>query len=164
MALTIAAMEEELIEELRPYMAITKMDVSTKDGNNVSLRSVIRRAIEACGGSIADFPYVTDADIATITAGAGRLWLVARIYLLEKVWDHWAKFDERKGDTDQKLREVAKDLAKRVDTLKEELANPEEAGGVAILPSAPEVGEISAGSDIPHDPFRWGFSRRPFPY
>src|SRR4051812_14427807 len=93
MGLTVSAMEEELIEEFRPYMTLLRMDVSTKDGNNANLRSVIRRAVEACGGTIADFPYITDADIATITAGAGRLWLVARIYLLEKLWDWWAKFD-----------------------------------------------------------------------
>lgn len=164
MGLTVSAMEEELIEEYRPYMALLRMDVSTKDGNNANLRSVIRRAVEACGGTIADFPYVTDDDLSTITAGAGRLWLVARIYLMEKLWDWWAKFDQRDGDTEQKLRPVAQDLAKRVAELKAELANPEEVNGVAILPSAPEVGTIDAGSEVPHDPFRWGRVPRPFPY
>jgi hypothetical protein len=106
--------------------------------------------VVSCGGTIAQYPFVTDGDLASVTQGPERVALIALLNVLKTIWGHWAKFDQRDGDTDQKLSQIADRLEKRIKAIEESLLNPETAGGVIVMPSAPEIGIIKAGTERPY--------------
>jgi hypothetical protein len=146
--LTVATLEEELAEEIGPYLAICGMDaVPTPDGSNVSMRGPIRKAVARSGGTIAEYPFVTDADVATATADPERIALRARLYGLEKCWGNWAKFDQRDGDTEKKLRQLGEALEKRIKALKDELNEEEPGIDAPTGAEASDIGKIRAGTE-----------------
>jgi hypothetical protein len=119
--------------------------------------------VESAGGSVADWPAVTDADVGTIQVAPSRFGKIMVLRGLEKAWGNWPKWDQKDGDAEHKLRGLGDALLKRIDQLKSDLAAaPGEEGGEIVVADAPEIGQIQAGSYIPNDPFRW--VRGPFPY
>jgi hypothetical protein len=162
--LTVATLEEYLAEEIGPYFAVCKLNATpTLDGSNKDMRGVIRDAVESAGGSVADWPAVTDADVGTIQVAPSRFGKIMVLRGLEKAWGNWPKWDQKDGDAEHKLRGLGDALLKRIDQLKSDLAAaPGEEGGEIVVADAPEIGQIQAGSYIPNDPFRW--VRGPFPY
>lgn len=162
--ITVATLEEALAEEVGPYFTVCKLDSTpTLDGTNKDMRGVIRDSIEQAGGSIADWPNVTDGDLATVQTGPRKLVKLMIIRGLEKCWGNWPKWDQKDGDSEQRLRQLADGLLKRIEQLQAELAaKPGEEGGDAIIAQAPEIGQIKAGSYVENDPIRW--RPGPFPY
>lgn len=161
--LTVATLEEALAEEVGPYFAVCKLDSTpTDDGTNKDMRGVIRDSIEQAGGSIGDWPNVTDGDVGTVQIGPRRLVKLMIIRGLEKCLGNWPKWDQKDGDSEQKLRQLGDALLKRIEQLQAELsAKPGEEGGEVIVASAPEIGCIQAGR-LTNDPMRW--RPGPFPY
>jgi hypothetical protein len=163
--LTVATLEEALAEEIGPYYAVCKLNATpTVDGSNKDMRGVIRDAVEQAGGTIAEFPFVTDADVATVQIGPRKLIKLMVIRGLEKAWGNWPKWDQKDGDSEHKLRQLGDALLKRIEQLQAELAaKPGEEGGEPIIVHAPESGVIQAGSHVQHDPHKWTYGE-PFPY
>lgn len=161
MALTRALVERELIGDFGPYIAICKLNAVIQDGTNPSLEGPIREAVIAAGGTIEEWPFVTDGDIATITGSAVRFMFFARINVLEKVWGNWAHVDQKSGEEQQMLDQLAKRIKEKIAALKEELKDPEILGIDVVGP--PSSGVISVGSYIQHDPLNPRFFDR-FPY
>lgn len=162
--LTVATLEEALAEEIGPYYAVCRLNATpTADGSNKDMRGVIRDAVELAGGSIADWPNVTDADVATVQTPPRRLVKIMILRGFEKCWGNWPKWDQKDGDAEHKLRGLGDALVKRMDQIKAELeAKPGEEGGEPFVESAPEIGQIQVGSYIANDPYRWIGGR--FPY
>lgn len=147
MAIARATVERELLQEVGPYFRVCQLDSTTQDGSNVAMEGPIRLAIEACGGSVVDWPYVTDADIATITESASRLIYFSKYYCFDKCWGNWPHTDQSHGSESQSLDQLAKRLRERLAEYKEELKDPDIVpGGALIEIEAPESGKIEAGT------------------
>jgi hypothetical protein len=163
MAWTVADLEAELWGAFGPLLTLVKLS-TVVDGSRPALRSVIRDAVEAAGGTVANPPEVTDDDIATIPVGHLIYRKLADLYILEKIWGNWALVDMKKGTTEQKLSQLADRIQKKIEELKKELADPDSPiASLGIPIPAAEVGKIIAGSYVPHDPFFGRFGDR-FPY
>jgi hypothetical protein len=152
---TRADVEDELIEELAPYMAVTgTMNAITRDGTNKSLAGPIRKAIGQCGGTVLAPPAVTDVDVATVTADFERLIHFARYHLLLKIRGNWPHVDQQKGPTSQSLDQLAKRIKEWIDEYIEEFKDPDAViPGSEVYDGAPEVGLIEAGRDQFLDPY-----------
>jgi hypothetical protein len=152
---TRADVEDELIEELGPYLAVTgTMDALTRDGSNKSLAGPIRKGIGNCGGTVAAPPAVTDLDVASVTSDFERLIHMARYHLLLKVRGNWPHVDQSKGPTSQSLDQLAKRIKDWIDEYLEEFKDPDAVTpGTVVVDGAPEIGLIEAGRDQFIDPY-----------
>ena len=151
---TRAEVEDELIEELGPYMAVTgSMDAIKRDGTNKSLAGPIRKGVGQCGGTVATPPLVTDADVATVTTDFERLIHICRYHLLLKIRGNWPFVDQAKGPTRQDLDQLAKRIKEWIDEYIEEFKDPESApGAVEVYDPSPESGLLGAGTEELIDP------------
>lgn len=164
MAWTVETMEAELWSAFGPYFTLVGLGVVDGGGARPALRAIIRDAVEAGGGTIADPPLVTDADIATMKIGHLGYKKVVALHALETIWGNWAKVDVKSGTTEQKLDQLAKRIQDKIKALTEELADPDSPTSILGIPiPAADIGEIIVGSYVPHDPYRWRYGDR-FPY
>ena len=167
MAWTKADLEAELWEAFGPYFNLVKLDTMNEFGTRPGLHSIIRDAVEASGGTIANPPEVTDTDVATMQLGHLGYQKVASLYALEKIWGNWAKVDVKGGLTEQKLNQIAERIQAKIKAIQAELADPDSPTSIITTPiPASDIGVMIAGIVIPHDPFApytWTGNRR-FPY
>jgi hypothetical protein len=152
---TRADVEDELIEELGPYMAVTgTMDALKRDGTNKSLAGPIRKSVGQCGGTVAAPPLVTDADVNSITTSFEQLIHIARYHLLLKIRGNWPYVDQQKGPTSQSLDQLAKRIKEWIDEYVEEFKDPDAVTpGTVVIDGTPEIGLIEAGRDQFIDPY-----------
>lgn len=149
MAFTRADIEEELIEECGPFVAVVGGNALTKDGTNKSLEGPIRRAIERSGGTVADPPLVTDADVATVTGSFSTLTFFARYFLLQKCRSRWAEWDQKQGNESQNLSDIRKALDAMIEEINEQLKDPDLIPGVEVNDiGVASSGLIEAGTDF----------------
>lgn len=150
MPLTVAAIEEELLTELGPYLATVGLDAATADGTNPSLRGPIRRAVLHLGGSTAGPIAVADADLLPFEGWqVERLLDVAKLRAFEICWGNWPKVSFSAGGNSQQLSDLADRLKAWIDFLTKRIAEPYGLG-VPIGPGASARGLIDAGRCVPY--------------
>jgi hypothetical protein len=153
---TRADIQKVLIRELGPWLSVAGLDGETQDTPNDSLEHAIGRAITSGGGSVLAPPTVTDDDVATVTVGFYKFAVLAQFYLLDTIWGNWPYVDQKDGDTEQKLNQLADRLVKKQDAILEQLADPSIVEALKV-PSPPLITRIKSGSVgfmLPLNPYR----------
>jgi hypothetical protein len=143
---TRADVQKVLVRELGPFLGVAGLDGETQDTPNDSMENAIGRAIVDSGGTVASPPEVTDADVATVTGGFYKFMLLCQFYLLDTIWGNWPYVDQRDGDTEQKLNQLAQRLTEKQDAILKQLTDPEIIGALK-LPGRPIIGTIKPGSN-----------------
>lgn len=151
MAATVNSLIAELTEEFGPVMAAASMPDSY-------LLGPIRKAILQGGGSIADPPSVTDADVQTATAPFDTLVTYAKLHLIRKFLGNYAGVDMKSGEESQSLSQLAKRMQELQTEVKEDLKDPDDPLTMR-RPTPPQIGIIQEGTSIPGGvyPFRAGW-------
>jgi hypothetical protein len=147
---TLAEVQTLLVGELGPFLEVTGLDQTTGTPN-ASLMPAIGLAISAAGGTIQNPPTVTDTDVATVS-GFYRFVTLAKYYLLDTIWGNWPYVDQRDGDTEKKLSQLAERLQKKQDAIEKALKDPDAIAALKV-PGPPRVGAIKVGSTGHLNPF-----------
>lgn len=153
---TRADVQKVLIRELGPFLAVSGLDGETQDTPNDSLENAIGRAITSSGGTVANPPTVTDDDVATVTGGFYKLAVLAEYYLLDTIWGNWPYVDQKDGDTEQKLNQLADRLEQKQEAILAQITDPTIIEAMKV-PGPPVIGRIKTGSlgfMSPRNPFR----------
>lgn len=153
---TRADIQKVLIRELGPWLSVAGLDGETQDTPNDSLEHAIGRAIIGSGGTVQNPPTVTDADVGTITGGFYSFAVLAQYYLLDTIWGNWPYVDQRDGDTEQKLNQLADRLQKKQEAIQEQLKDPDLIAALKV-PPLPMIARIKVGSSgflLPANPFK----------
>lgn len=152
MPTTVATLQAELLEECKPIASIVGLDVETVEGIATSLAGPIRKAIIAGGGTVSDPPNVTDADVATASAGFDSLALYGKFFLLKKCRSRWHLVDMKSGEESQMLNQLSTRLKELENEIKEDLKDPDAIENVKVA-GPPSIGIIEAGRTRIYDPF-----------
>ena len=117
-------------------MEAVEMDV-TSEGSNADLNGPIGFSIRKCGGAVASFGAVADADISAFEEDEyDKLIDIAEYRLLLNIKGRWGKVDIRAGQLSENLSQFGKDLDEDIKTALENLRNIHGFG----------VGSISGGA------------------
>jgi len=136
MSLTRANFEAELVTRQQGRMEAVEMDV-TSEGSNADLNGPIGFSIRKCGGAVASFGAVADADISAFEEDEyDKLIDIAEYRLLLNIKGRWGKVDIRAGQLSENLSQFGKDLDEDIKTALENLRNIHGFG----------VGSISGGA------------------
>jgi len=110
MSLTRANFEGELVSRQQSRLEAVGMAV-THDGSNTDLNSPIGYAIRNCGGSVASFGLVVDADLSSFEEeDYDQLLDVAEYRLLLSIKGRWGKVDVKAGQLSESLSQFSKDI------------------------------------------------------
>lgn len=144
MPITLAKVVSDISEDLGGFMSKIGL---TESG----LEAPIRDAVPLAGGTLSDPTEVTDADLSTVT-NYPRLLIFARLHTIRRLWGLWAEVDQKDGDVEQKLNQLAERLEKKEKAILDQLKDPEIAG-IVVIETPPVIGQIKAGETIPVFPF-----------
>lgn len=154
---TRADLEAEAIGDLRPYVAVTRLDATTIDGTNADLAGPIRKAILASGGAVADAPAVTDEDVATCTAPFDTVAFHVRLHTLYKCRGNWARVDMRQGMEEQKLKQLFDMMQAQIEDMETQLEEDPELVTDGSINQPPVSGVMEAGGCDPYHPLTGRF-------
>ena len=116
MALTRAQFETELVARQQGRMEEVEMAV-TSEGSNADLNGPIGFSIRKCGGTVASFGAVADADLSAFEESEyDKLNDIAEYRLLLNIKGRWGKVDIRAGQLSESLSQFAKDLDEDIKT------------------------------------------------
>ena len=132
------------------------LDGETQDTPNDSLEHAIGRAITASGGTVLSPPTVDDSDVASITSNFYSFAVLCQYYLLDTIWGNWPYVDQKDGDTEQKLNQLADRLTEKQAAIEKQLADPALVDALKV-PPPPLLVRIKSGSIgfmTPVNPFK----------
>lgn len=122
MVLTRANAEFLTVASVGPAMVAAGMDGTTVDGTNADLNGPIARAVRDLGHSVASAVLVVDADVAAVTdAQIDEFLDRAVLHTLEAVLGNLDDVDISVGPRSEKLSQLAAQLERRIERLRDEL-------------------------------------------
>lgn len=145
MALTRADVQKVLVRELGPFLDVAGLDGTTFETPNDAMENAIGRAITSSGGTVVSPPDVDDADVASITNNWYTFIMLCQYYMLDTIWGNWPYVDQRDGDTEQKLNQLAERLLEKQKAIQDALKDPELIDALKV-PGPPMIAKIIPGS------------------
>ena len=156
MPLTVAAVESDVVTNLRGKLVALGMSTVT-DGTNDDLMSSIRKSLNYVGRTVADPTTVTDSDLSPVSGwDAEKLFDAATLETLYVCLGQCSDVDETVGTNQQRWSQLAAQITSQIKELEEKLLKP-------YGPNMPRgaVGTMHAGHPMPNDPFNPWRSRVP---
>jgi hypothetical protein len=138
MAVTRANVENVLVKRLGPLMTKAGQDGSTVDGTNTDLADPIAWALRTAGYTTADITNPTTAEVADAEDDVDQVVDLAEYRGLENILGNLDDVDVTVGPRSEKLSQLAAQVQKRLDSVKDRVEDLYGYGASAL-----EVGVIT---------------------
>ena len=138
MAVTRANVENVLIKRLGPLMTKAGQDGTTVDGSNTDLADPIGWALRTAGYTTADITNPTTAEVADAEDDIDQVVDLAEYRGLENILGNLDDVDVTVGPRSEKLSQLATQVQKRLDDVKDRVEDLYGYGAAAL-----EVGVIT---------------------
>ncbi len=149
--LTVASIEAAMVGQYGRMKVVFQkvgMDYTTVNGANADLQEPIALAVLRSGFSVTNYPYALDIDVIQITGSSiVRFMDIVELQCWSKAMGRWAQVEEQVGVERQAWQQFRDQLHSQIECMEERIRKP-----FAVGIGAPQVGEMTKGATVPHDP------------